>query len=166
MSVLNHELLIPARDTRVLDLLFRNLDALLSKGEAVVSNPNAYALSVPCTGIFALYVAYPRLYLGDLLRLWTDFSNWHSDGMYTYAVYGSPLSGMNRCNGFNAKSGEYEAYEKESLNVLAHDAQKVVGTRPFNLEDAPALDLRSRTAGGGVAAAKSAAEFFEKLEDL
>lgn len=86
--------------------------------------------------------------------------------MYTYAVYGSPLSGMNRCNGFNAKSGAYEAYEKESLNVLAHDAQKVVGTRPFNLEDTPALDLRSRTAGGGVAAAKSAAEFFEKLEDL
>lgn len=72
MSVLNHELLIPARDTRVLDLLFRNLDALLSKREAVLSNPNAYALSVPGTGIFALYVVYPRLYLGDLLRLWTD----------------------------------------------------------------------------------------------
>ena len=126
MSVLNHELLIPARDTRVLDLLFRNLDALLSKGEAVVSNPNAYALSVPCTGIFALYVAYPRLYLGDLLRLWTDFSNWHSDGMYTYAVYGSPLSGMNRCNGFNAKS----AAAATSTQSAEHNAAAHSNARP------------------------------------
>ena len=81
MSGLNHELLIPARDTRALDLLFRNLEALLSKREAVLSNPNAYALCIPGTGIFALYVAYPRLYIGDLLRLWTESPNWHSDGM-------------------------------------------------------------------------------------
>ena len=166
MSILTHELMIPTRDTRSLDLLFRNLEVLLSKRKAVLSNPNAYALCIPSTGIFALYVAYPRLYLGDFLRLWSESSNWYSDGQYTYAIYGSPLSGMNRCNGFNVKSGAFEAYEKESLNVLAHDAQKVVATRPFNLEDAPALDLRSRTAGGGVAAAKTVAKFFEKLEDL
>ena len=155
-------------DTTSLDIIWQNLELILSKKEAILSNLNHYALYIFGTGIFALYANYPRLYLGDFVRLWTQHSNWHLNGLYTYALCGSPLSGMNICKGYNTTLRKYERHQKESFNILAHEAQKVVQTRPFYLgENLPQLNLCGNTAKETFCKSdKKLSELVEKLKAL
>lgn len=78
-------------------MLFANIDLIMANADKILQNAAYRNIHIKGTGIDGMYIGHINLFLGDLIRLWSNGSPWQNEGKYYYHLGGSPLSGMSFC---------------------------------------------------------------------
>jgi hypothetical protein len=77
--------------------LFANIDLIMANADKILQNEAYKNIRVKGTGIDGIYIGHINLFLGDLIRLWSNGSPWRNGQKFYYHLGGSPLSGMSFC---------------------------------------------------------------------
>ena len=138
----------PSQDTNSLSVLFENIDVLLKNKNAILANPSNYYIHIRGTGITGVYIGYSPLYLGDLLRLWSENSNWikrpEQSTKYVYHLGGFPTSGLTFLKTYDVDKKSFQEEEHRHFAEYFKEAEAITKSRPTQSEDEQNLQ-RSKT---------------------
>ena len=116
----------PETAQEALAYFFSNLDQFIDLKSEIFGNEELYRTSIPGCAAGGLYVGCRQVSIGDLLRLY-DMRIWcvnktERELFYLYRVTGSPLSGMNTCQAWGAKTKKFVTVSFDHFGDLAFPA--------------------------------------------
>ena len=84
-------------DNEEIRAFFADIDLIFANSDKILQNEEYRNIRVKGSGIDGIYIGHIDVFLGDLIRLWSNGSPWRNEQKFYYHLGGNPVSGMSFC---------------------------------------------------------------------